>query len=40
MVVFDSDKRYIFPFELVEKYLKDGDIAKIRADVKKEIRKL
>lgn len=40
MVVYESGRRYLIPFEIVEKYVDKQTIDKIKADVKKEIRKL
>lgn len=38
-VVYESDKRYFIPFEIVEKYVDKEIIDKIKAEVLKEIRK-
>lgn len=41
-IIYDSGKRYIFPVELLKETLKlrDSDIKKLEAAIKKEIQKL
>lgn len=39
-VVYESGKRFIIPFEIVEKFVDKETVAKIKAEVKKEVRKL
>jgi len=39
-VVYESGKRYIIPFEIIEKYVDKKTIAKIKTEALKEIQKL
>lgn len=39
-LVYDSGKRYIIPFEVVEKYVDKETIAKIKTEALKEVQKL
>lgn len=39
-IVYDSDKRYLVPFEIVEKYVDEQTIAKIKKAALREIQKL
>lgn len=41
-IIYDSNKRYIFPFEVVKKVLKltEEDIKKLEIALKKELQKL
>jgi hypothetical protein len=39
-IVYDSGKRYILPFNIVEKYVDKEIIAKIKTEALKEINKL
>lgn len=38
-IIYDSGKRYIVPFEIIEKYVDSKIIDKIKADILKEIQK-
>lgn len=40
MVVYESGKRYLVPFEIIEKHVDEETVAKIKADVLKELNKL
>ena len=40
MVVYDNDKRYIVPFDILSDVLTEEQITKLKAKVKKELRKL
>lgn len=39
-IVYESGKRYIIPFDILEKHIKEDTISKIKADILKEIKKL
>lgn len=39
-VIYDSGKRYIVPFSVVEKVLKKEDVEKLKTAVLKEVNKL
>lgn len=39
-IIYDSDKRYVIPFSVVEKYVDKEIIDKIKAEALKEIQKL
>jgi len=39
MVVYDSGKRYLIPFEIVEKHVDKDTIEKIKSDALKEVQK-
>lgn len=40
-VVYDeSGKRYLVPFEIIEKYVDEETIAKIKAEILKEIQRI
>lgn len=39
-LIYDSGKRYILDFSIVERYVDSETLAKIKAEAKKEIRKL
>lgn len=40
MLVYESGKRYILPFRVVEKYVNKEIIAKIKTEALKEVNKL
>lgn len=39
-IIYDSGKRYIFPIEIIEKYVDKEILDKIKAELIKEIQKL
>lgn len=39
-LIYDSGKRYIIPFEIIEKYVDKKTIAKIKTEALKEVQKL
>jgi hypothetical protein len=39
-IIYESEKRYILPFELLEKFIDNDTIAKIKKEALKEIQKL
>lgn len=40
LIYTDNDKRYTFPQELLEKYVDEQTLAKIKKEILKEIQKL
>jgi hypothetical protein len=39
-IIYSEDKRYIIPFDIVEKYVEKEIVDKIKAEALKEIKKL